>query len=95
MICLSVPEFEELFASFGAELPSVTLFILSSYCFLSFFAIFNVVPCFYLYKDRAKPGINKGRLMLFVVLGFIWSLFVLGFVVIGLYLPIFKIGSEI
>jgi type II secretory pathway component PulF len=88
-----VPHFAEVFKSFGADLPTITMFIIKYHPYFALFAILQLRPLV-----RILVGVNLGseaglRVRKWVGLNFLLAMFVMLFCVVGLYMPIFSMGS--
>lgn len=95
LIYLMIPQFKEIFAGFGAELPAQTAFVVSTYKYYGFLTLFGLVPCVQLYMNRKVFNGNEKRLFAVIVISFVLSVLVFTFAVYSMYLPIFTMGDAI
>jgi type II secretory pathway component PulF len=93
VIYRTVPQFNELFESFGSELPLLTILVLNTYMFYGLFFLIGFVPCIKLFRNRNAATGNEIKLSLIVVSNFILAILIQGFVLIGLYYPVFQMGE--
>ncbi|MCX4026949.1 hypothetical protein H0A36_28055 [Endozoicomonas sp. SM1973] len=94
-----IPQFLEVFAGFGADLPAITQFVLKThrYYFLVFLLLLPI--CILLYRRRlihkGKEKQRKHPLLAYSVLALLLTLAIQGFVMISMYIPIFYLGSVV
>jgi len=94
-IYLAIPSFQDIFESFGADLPALTNFILSTYYFYALFSLLGWVPSVLLYINKANYKAKEKRLFAFVVINLVLAFMTLMITVIGLYQPINQMGSVV
>ncbi len=87
--------FQDLFDGFGAELPALTRFFLSSYQYFGVLILIGLPPCLLLLWNRNRVVAESNRLFKFVVASFGLSLFVLSVSVTAAYLPVFQLGTAV
>ncbi len=87
--------FRDLFQGFGAELPALTRFFLSSYQIYGVLILIGFIPCVLLLWNRNRPVAESNRLFRFVFASFGLSLFVLNVSVAAAYLPVFQLGAVV
>ena len=90
-----VPNFRELLANFGADLPAITKFILNSYMYYGLFFLVGLIPCIALCLNRNFLTGNEKKLFVIIAINFVLAFVVFGFVLVGMYLPIFQMGSVV
>ncbi|WP_163834694.1 hypothetical protein [Spartinivicinus ruber] len=94
-----IPQFQKVFAGFGADLPAITEFVLSTYrfYFLVFLVLLPICTLIYrkklIYKGKEKR--RKNPMLAFSVLIFVLTLVINGFSMISMYIPIFSLGSVV
>lgn len=89
---LIVPQFEEVFRNFGAELPLLTrLFIEARYAFFGLPLL--VLAAWAWTPRRTPPGNERGIVAL--VLGIGIGVILLPLCLIAMYLPIFKLAAVV
>ncbi|MDJ0793077.1 MAG: hypothetical protein QNI98_02450 [Woeseiaceae bacterium] len=94
-IVFSIPPFQELFAGFGGELPSLTTFVLEYGRLFALLAPISIIPLVSMWRKRAEATGNKARDLVRVVIAFVVSLVIGSLTVYGLYLPIFEMGAVV
>lgn len=94
-IFLTGAGFQDLFKGFGAELPALTRFFLSSYQYYGVLILIGLPPCLLLLWNQNRVVAESNRLFSFVFASFGLSLFVLGVSVAATYLPIFQVGAAV
>ncbi len=87
--------FQDLFRGFGAELPALTSFFLTSYQYYAVLILIGLVPCLSLLWNRNRPVAESNRLFRLVFASFGISFFLLSVSVVAAYLPVFAIGAVI
>lgn len=87
--------FQDLFQGFGADLPALTRFFLSSYQFYGVLILIGFVPCVLLLWNRSRPVAESNRLFRLVFASFGLSLFVLSVSVAAAYLPVIQLGAVV
>jgi len=85
--------FQDLFQGFGADLPALTRFFLSSYQIYGVLILIGLIPCVLLLWNRNRPVAESNRLFRLVFASFGISLFVLSTSITAVYLPVFRIGA--
>lgn len=89
---LVVPQFEEVFRNFGAELPLLTrLFVEARYAFFGLPLI--VLVAWALTPRRTPPGNERGIVALVVGIGM--GMILLPLCLIAMYLPIFRLAAMV
>lgn len=89
---LIVPEFEDVFRNFGAELPLLTrLFVEARYAFFGLPLI--VLAAFAWTPRRTPPGNERGIVALVIGLGL--GVVLLPLCLIAMYLPIFRLAAAV
>ena len=89
-----IPQFEELFKGFGAELPVATKFVLISY---HYWSVLVFVPLIILVKYLMTPELTarSNRILTYITMPmFVFLVFFIPLLVVVLYLPIFLMGSK-
>jgi type II secretory pathway component PulF len=94
-IVMAVPSFRELFAGFGADLPSLTAFVIKYSWLCVVLAPLSIIPLVALWRKRSSENIDKGRDFKRVIIAFMISVVIGNVSVYGLYLPIFKMGAAV
>ena len=94
-IVFSVPPFQELFAGFGGELPSLTTFIIDYGRLFALLAPISIIPLVSMWRQRAVATGDKARDFARVIIAFVVSLVIGSLTVYGLYLPIFEMGAVV
>ena len=87
--------FQDLVQGFGADLPALTRFFISSYQIYGVLILIGVIPCVLLLWNRNRPVAESNRLFRLVFASFGISLFVLSVSVTAAYLPVFKLGAVV
>lgn len=90
-----VPQFAELFKSFGADLPLVTKFVLISY---HYWFVLLILPLSILvkYLITPEPPAWTNRILMYITMPmFVFLVFFIPLLVVAMYLPIFEMGSKI
>lgn len=95
LIFLNGERFQDLFNGFGAELPALTRFFLSSYQYFGVLILVGLPPCLLLLWNRNRVVAESNRLFKFVLAGFGLSLFVLSVSVTAAYMPVFELGVAV
>ncbi|MGI0119861.1 hypothetical protein [Zooshikella sp. RANM57] len=90
-----VPQFKEVFDGFGTDLPLLTLFIIDTYYFYSILILVGVIPCILLFNNRYTYRAKQKKLFSLVIFNLILSFLIFCSVLIGLYWPIFQLGSVV
>jgi uncharacterized membrane protein YhdT len=89
---LVVPQFEDVFRNFGAELPLLTrLFVEARYAFFCLPLI--VLAAWALTRRRTPPGNERGIVALVVGIGM--GMILLPLCLIAMYLPIFRLAAMV
>ena len=89
------PEFERLFAGFGADTPLLTEVVIATYTYYGLFLLIGFIPCVLLFRNRSVAGTDSERYFMLVAVGFGLSLALLALFVIAMYAPIFKLGAAV
>jgi len=89
MLSYVVPEFEELFEGFGAELPGFTQFIIGIHDSFYFLAAPGVIGNILIYNFKHKLG--------WWLVGFsgVMGVALIPLTIIAMYLPIFQMGDVV
>lgn len=90
----SAPAFGEMFAGFGADLPTLTRLVLATSKFTPVLILLTLVPFWPILRNRHDLP-DAIRHFWYVVAGFVVTWVVLGVFVAGIYLPIIKMGSVV
>lgn len=94
-IVIAVPSFRELFAGFGADLPSLTAFVIKYSWLCVVLTPLSIIPLVALWRKRSSETVEKGRDFKRVIIAFMISVVIGNVTVYGLYLPIFKMGAAV
>lgn len=89
------PGFQDLFQGFGAELPLLTRFFLTSYQYYGVLILIGLIPCLSLLWRQNRPVVESNRLFMLVVESFGLSWFLLIVSVAAAYFPIFELGTVV
>lgn len=87
--------FQDLFNGFGAELPALTRFFLSSYQYYGVLILIGLPACLLLLWNRNRVVAESNRLFKIVFASFGLSMLVLGVSVTAAYLPVFQLGTVV
>ncbi len=87
--------FQDLFQGFGAELPALTRFFLTSYQYFGVLILIGLIPCLSLLWNQNRPVVESDRLFMLVFASFGLSLLLLGVSVAAAYLPILELGAAV
>ena len=90
-----VPEFENLFNGFGAELPMFTQFFIGTYQFVVLLPFVLIVPFMLSLVMRSVPLGSVQALRGYAVRTFLVSVGVLTSCIVAMYLPIWQMGAVI
>ena len=94
-ILVVIPSFGDLFADFGATLPTLTTLVLDYSKYSVALVLIGVVPLASMWRYRLSGSPSANRDFRWVITGFGISMLVLGITVTGVYLPVFKMGAAI
>lgn len=90
-----IPQFSEIFESFGADLPFLTQLVLSTYGFYAISFLICIVACFLICINHKVVRQRPKALFSFVIIGFMLSLILAGLSIVSMYLPIFKVSHVV
>lgn len=91
---VSAPAFKELFAGFGTELPTLTKLVLAGYQFTPVILLLVLVPYWKLLRNRHHL-VDAKRYFRRVIVGFVVAYFIASIFVVGIYMPVFEMGSVV
>lgn len=88
-------QFLEVFTSFGAELPGITLFFIAARYWWWLSAVFALIPALAVSLRRRHPVGYQFRIAVTLIAMFITALCIFFTGVFAMYLPIFKLGQVV
>lgn len=96
-IILVIPQFTEIFKSFGADLPSLTLFVINLHQYFILFIFAGLIPCIILLISSLRGKQHKHQKLLFiaVVTYFVFSIMIFLVSMISMYLPVFRVSTVV
>ena len=93
VIRLVIPAFVDVFKSFGADLPVFTQYLIDMQ---NYWVVLPLIPTAFFLDILRRQKISRryGITMFYFMIGFVIAMpVILGAVTIGMYLPIFRLGS--
>ena len=92
-ILVVIPSFGDLFADFGVTLPAVTSLVLNYSKYSVALILIGIVPLASMWRYRLPGSPSANRDFRWVITSFGISMLVFGITLVGVYLPVFKMGA--